>query len=60
MTSYCTRQHPSGPREITAEEYLQFLLDNHLCPECAGISDSDHAQAGVARHRQSTVPGEVV
>lgn len=56
MTSFCTRVHPEGARVILPEEFAQFLADDHLCSDCAPISDNEHAAAGVLNWRQSTVP----
>ena len=55
MVSICTRHHPEGPR-VTPEEFLQFLIDDHLCIECAVEDDATYAQRTVASHKQSTVP----
>lgn len=38
--SYCGRCR----RLIRSEEFLTFLFNDHLCPECSPVSAGEHAQ----------------
>jgi hypothetical protein len=42
--------------EIALADIAQFLADDHLCQDCAGTSDSEHAQSILRAERSSTNP----